>query len=47
MMLEIFFFLLFFCVMVTQVNPYVKDQMSYSLFKCYIMIQQKSNFLKE
>ena len=28
MMLEIFFFLLFFCVMVTRVNPYVKDQIN-------------------
>ena len=33
--------------MVTRVNPYVKAQMSYSLFKYYIMIQQKSNFPKE
>lgn len=35
-------FLIFLCVMVTQVNPYVKAQMSYSLFKYYMMIQQKA-----
>lgn len=38
------FFFLFFYVMVTRVNPYLKAQTSYSLFKYYIMIQQKSNF---
>lgn len=45
--LEIFF--TFICVLVTQVNAYVKFHSIctfYPLFKYYIMLQQKSNFEK-